>query len=819
MKQYLIKYLFAFFFLQSSFDLSSQGLQGTIIDSLTNTPVEYAVISIYRANTSSPLSGKLTDSTGRFIFDKLPPSIYDLKIEFMGYRTKQLKGIDLISTQAINLGEIRFLSATTLNELVVSAEQNVISSKIDKQIYKADKFESAKGGTGIDVIRNMPAVSVNAEGDIRLRGSTGFLLLINGKPVLTDATTVLSQIPANTIENIELITSPTAKYDADGKSGIINITTKKGTDDGLLYTIGVQYGLPAVNSYDNLKGPQRYGADATFNYKKNKWDISAGGSYQENDLAGRRVGDAYTIISNRYSSFPSVGERSFQKRNYSLRALISFKPDNTNTYSISAYTGQRRQYRRADIYYNNTKTDIFTNQSLGSIYYFNSNLQKKQGDFSLINAEYTHTFKNKSNLSLSGLYEYALLSGFTKNLNTASIEQDDTLNYVLNTADSPLKGLRLKTDYSLPIGKGKLESGYQLRYQYQTGTFLYQDAILGTPNYTVVPEFSADITVINTIHSVYSQFNNAIGKLAYTAGLRYEYAQRNLHVTSAGEVYKLDLSNFFPSVNLFYSLKNNTKLKAGYSKRIQRSTSNELNPYPEREHSETLEQGDPHILPEIVDITELGVINDFKNGNFFITLYNQHIQHVVNRVNSVYNDTILNRIYTNAGTAQLWGIESGFTWSPLKWWNSYIGGNVYDYKIKGNLFNNEVTVKNGGIAYSINTNQTFHIYKTWNVQVALNYLSVRPTAIGEDSRFISPTLSVKRTFLKGALTATVLWQNISLGIIPSNEQRITTYGTDFYTTTNYIQEKDVFWINLSYQLKQSTKKIKLPSSEFGEKEF
>ncbi|HET6228286.1 MAG TPA: TonB-dependent receptor [Bacteroidia bacterium] len=796
-----------------------QGLQGKIVDSVTNRPVEYAVISIYQTTSASPLSGKLTDSTGRFTFDKLPFGVYDLKVEFMGYRTKQLKGITLTTAQTLNLGEIKFLSSSTLNELVVSAEQNAFVSKIDKQIYKADKFETAKGGTGIDVIKNMPAVSVNAENEIRLRGSTGFLLLINGKPVLTDATTVLSQLPANSIENIEIITAPSAKYDADGKAGIINITTKKGTDDGLLYTVGVQYGLPAVNSFHNLKEPQRYGVDATFNYKKNKWDISAGGSYQENDLAGRRVGDAHTTIENRYSSFPSVGERSFQKRNYALRTLISFKPDNYNTFGVSLYTGQRQQYRRADIYYNNTKTDIFTNQSLGSIYYFNSNLQKKQGDFSLISAEYAHTFKNKSVLSMSGLYEYALLSGFTKNLNTSSLERDDTLSYVLNTANSPLSGLRLKTDYTISIGKGKLESGYQLRHQYQTGTFLYENAILGTPYYNVVPAFSADIVVINDIHSLYTQLSNSIGKLDYTGGIRYEYAQRSFHVQTEEEIYKLNRSNFFPSVNMLYRLKENTKLKAGYSKRIQRSTSNELNPYPEREHSETLEQGDPHILPEMVDVSELGLINDFKKGNFFITLYNQQIQHVVNRVNSVYNDTILNRIYTNAGNAQLWGFEGGFTYSPVKWWNSYIGGNVYDYKIKGSLFDNAVTVKNGGIAYSINTTQTFQIYKTWNVQLALNYLSLRPTAIGEDSRFISPNISIKKEFLKGALTATLLWQNVSLGHIPSNEQRITAYGSDFYTTTNYIQEKDVFWINLSYQLKQRNKKIKLPASEFGEREF
>jgi len=814
------KYIFLLAFLLIISKAFPQGkIQGKIIDSINSTVIQYAVVSIYPANGSAPLSGKLTDTTGIFTLDNITAATYDLKVEFIGYHAKQLKGITIGPNQTLNIGEIKLLPSSTLNEVVVDAEQNAVSSKIDKQVYKADQFLSAKGGTGIDVIKNMPSVTVNAEGEIRLRGNTGFLILLNGKPVLTDATTVLSQIPANSIENIEIITAPSAKYDADGKTGIINITTKKGSDDGFLYTINGQYGLPAVNSYDNLNEPKRFGGDATFNYKKNKWDVSAGASYQENDLAGRRVGDVNTTIGSLYTSFPSIGERSFQRRNYAIRASATYKLNATNSFSLSAYTGQRRQYRRADIYYQTTKTNRITQENLGSTSYFNSNLQKKQGDFSLVNADYAHTFKNKSTFSFSGLYEYALLSGFTKNLNTNPINHSDTLGYVLNTANSPLSGLRLKADYSVNIGKGKLESGYQFRYQYQTGSFLYQDAILETPNFITRPEFSAHIIIKNSISSIYTQYTNHTDKLEYTAGLRYEYAQRTFNATNQAEVYKLNLSNLFPSINLLYSLKNNIKLKAGYSKRIQRSTNNELNPYPEREHSEILEQGDPNIHPEIVDLSELGVVKNLKKGTFFITLYNQYIQHVVNRVNSVYNDTILNRIYTNAGNARLWGIETGLNWSPWKWWTIFIGGNVYDYQIRGSLFNNAVSVKNGGVAYSINTNQSFQFGKTWTAQVNLNYLSLRPTAIGEDARFISPNFSIKKSLLKGAFSVTLLWQNISLGVVKSNEQRITTYGSDFYTTTNYIQEKDAFWISLSYQLKQTNKKLKLPSSEFGDREF
>ncbi len=793
-------------------------ITGKIIDSTNVSSVGYAVVGLYESKENKLLNGVMADSTGAFVFNTAPGN-YFLKIEFIGYETKFIRNIS-VEKQAVNLGVVTLHSkANSLTEITVNGQKDETATRIDKQVFKAEQFQAAKGGTAIDVIKNMPSITVNSEGEIRLRGASGFLVLINGKPILTDVTTALSQIPANAIENIELITAPSAKYDADGKAGILNITLKKGTDNGLAVVANVQGGLPSVNAFDNLENPKRYGADATLNYKTNKWDFSVGGSYLENDLAGRRVGDVNTTVDNRYTTFPSDGERSFKRRNYSARASVSYIPDKSNSISAGFYIGQRRQYRRADIDYDNTKTDFTTGEVIGRAEYFNSNLVKKQGDFSLVNLDYTHTFQNKSSLTLSGLYEYGKLEGFTKNLNTNPNNHSDTIDYVLNTGDSPLNGIRGKVDYILPIGKGKLETGYQFRYQKQTGTFLYQNALLGTGLYETVPEFSAVIDIENRIHGLYTQYSGKAGKLEYLAGLRYEYSTRSFNSDRQTDPYRLNLSNLFPSANLLYKLSKTWKTKAGFSSRVQRSTNNELNPYPEREHTETLEQGDPRIKPEFVYLTELGITKEFGIGSVFLTVYNQQVHNVVNRVNSVYNDTILNRIYTNAGKAQQWGVEAGTNLKPVKWWTIYVGGNVYNYKINGSLFNNAVAVSNEAIAYSVNTNHTFQLTKTWSIQFNLNFLSQRPTAQGEDSRFISPNASVKKTFLSGRLSAVFQWQNIDAGLIPSNEQRITTRGVNFYTTTNYIQEKDVLLLNLGYNFNKLNKKFKLPGSEFGEKEF
>jgi ferric enterobactin receptor len=191
----------------------------------------------------------------------------------------------------------------------------------------------------------------------------------------------------------------------------------------------------------------------------------------------------------------------------------------------------------------------------------------------------------------------------------------------------------------------------------------------------------------------------------------------------------------------------------------------------------------------------------------------------VNRVNSVYNDTILNRIYTNAGLATSSGLEAGTSLNIAKWWQFYAGGNLYHYHIKGSLFKNDVPVNTSSVVYSVNANTTFRFSSTLQAQLTLNYLSKKVTAQGVDSRLISPGASVKKTFSKGRLTAALQWQNADLDLFGSNRQRITTWGKNFYTTTNYIQETDIFLLNLSYNLNQTSKKSKLPSSEFGEKEF
>ena len=620
---------------------------------------------------------------------------------------------------------------------------------------------------------------------------------------------------------MEIVTAPSAKYDPEGKAGIINIITRKGATDGLFVQVNGQVGLPSIQDYDNAEPAPRYGSDITLNYRKNAWDISLGTSYLRYDLAGRREGDVFTVIDDTLTRFPSDGERSFDERTFTARATIGYTPNPNNTFSVGLYAGQRSKDRTADIlYYDNVKTYLPENQLLNRTTYFNENLRIRRGDFLIGSLDYAHTWDNQAKLSGSLLYEYTMLGGPTTNLNLSGPSLQDTIQDQYNTNDNPLNGIRFQLDYSQPLGAGTLEAGYQYRYLDHTGEFFYEERTIGTRSFELIPEFSSRVDLDRQIHSVYGLYSGEWNKLSYSVGARVEVMDRNLRLTNAfgDTTYRYDFVKLYPSANLLYALTERFRLKAAYSKRVERTTTFKMNPFPEREHSETFEQGDPTLRPEFIDLIELGIINDFDNSSVFATAYFQNVQNLVNRVNTVYNDTILNRIYSNVGGARSLGLEAGLELNPMPWWKFTIGGNVFRYAIRGTFDDRSVDTQSW--QYSINTNTTVKLSASWSVQGTLNYLAKQVTAQGADSRFLSPNLTVQKTWLDGRLTATAQWLNIDMGLLPTNEQRITTQRVgEFYTTTNYVYEGDVVMLNLSYRLNQPAGKAKFIKSEFGEQEF
>lgn len=817
---------FLLFFCLANVYFGSSQIKGRIVDE-QNKSLEYATAALFNSEDNTLIAGVISNENGDFQIEDIKKGSYYLEASFLGYEKIRIESIGVNSKgETVDLGTIQLVLGTQLNEVLVQAERNTVVNKIDRQVFEASKFKSAQGGSGIDVIRNLPSVSMDSQGEISVRGSTGFVVLLNGKPIQGNASNLIAQLPANAIERVEVITAPSSKYDPEGKAGILNILTKKGAANGAFGQVNIKGGLPSIETYGNDVSHKRHGIDATYNVRTDKWNISLGANYQRNDLGGRREGDVFTIINDTKTQFPSTGERSFDETNYSGRFTVDFTPSSSDTYSLGFFAGKRSKARLADIVYfdNHSVTPADSNNRDYTFQYFNHNLRERRGDFVLGSLDWVHSFQNEAELSASFLYEYTLLGGPTVNQNLGEPDRSILYQDEFNTNDNPLNGVRFQLDYKfMPFDFGILETGYQYRDLTHTGDFIYERRTDFNYEFELVPEFSSEVDLERTIHSGYVQLSGKKGKWEYAAGSRLEVMDRSFRLkdktNTIDETLIYDFVKLYPSASLQYEVNDNTKIKAAYSKRVERNSTFKMNPFAEREHSETLEQGDKNLRPEFIDLVELGVTKDLKGGNsIFATGYFRHIDNVVNRVNTIYNDTILNRIYSNVGNAKAIGLEVGAEIKPTKKWSNFIGANIYNYSIDGS-FDNRV-IDTDATIYSINLNSTWRFWDNASLQFTFNYLSDRNTAQGEDSRFYSPNLTFQKSFMDNRLTATLQWQNIDLGLLDTNEQRITTFRqNEFFTTTNYIYEVDMIILNLSYTFKKGSNKSKFIDSEFGKKEF
>lgn len=792
-------------------------------DASNNEPLGFASVVLFQASDSSLVTGTISNADGSFQIDVEKGGSYYLEAQFLGYSKRRISNINLSKGQKENIGIIGLQpDERMLAEIEVTGEKMTTMSKIDRQVYDVGNFQSGQGGTAVDMLRNLPSITVTANGEIAARGSTGFVVMLNGKPVQSDAIAILNQLPANAIQNIEVITAPSAKYDPEGKAGIINIVTTKGSTDGLFAVINTKIGLPSVQDYDNADYAQRYGADFTINYRKEDWDFSFGASYLRNDIAGRREGDVYTILNDTLTRFPSDGERSTDEVNLSGRFTIAYTPNTSNTFSLGFYAGERTNDRTADIlYFDNSKSVGGVRQS--TYQYYNENLRTRTGDFVLGSFDYSHAFKDKSRISTSLLYEYTLLGGPTTNRNLGWPETKEILQDEYNTNQNPLHGIRYQLDFqSKPLPWGQFEAGLQFRDLDHVGDFIYERRNNNTGVFELVPEFSSEVDLSRRIYSGYTQMSGEVNKWIYGAGLRMEYMDRNLSLKDKNgtldTTYHYDFIKPFPSANIQYSVSDDFRLKFAYGRRIERTTTFKMNPFPEREHSETLEQGDPQLRPEFIDLFEFGASKEVGDNSIYATAYFRRVANVVNRVNTIYNDSILNRIYSNVGIGKSFGLELGSELKLASWWTAFAGGNIYNYQIVGSFDNKPIDSQSW--IYSVNANTTFKLAKDWSIQWSLNYLSARNTAQGSDSNFYNPSLTLRKSFLDNRLSTTLQWLNMDMGLLRSNEQRITTFRPgEFYTTTNYVYEVDVLTINISYSLNSSKNKAKFIKSEFGENEF
>ncbi len=783
-----------------------QMLKGIIQDGITEKILPYANVSLWKKD-STVFQGLLSDSLGQFSFKNIPANISFVKVQALGYR----------SYNASILGKNSFLTIklkpenTVLNEVFVQGERSVSHLQIDKQIFNTRQFQNSANGTGLDLIQRLPSVTVNTEGNVTLRGSSGFILLVDGKPSSRNPADVLAQIPSNLIESVEVLTTPSARYDADGKAGMINIITKKDSQ------IGTSWSGNMMNAGTN---PLRWGGDIMWTLAEKKWNIFAAADYRRFDIEGFRVGEIRTILKDSLTYMPSAGIRDYRDFQYSLRAGGSFYPKSTDVFNWSAYVGEKQTDRMANLNYQEyvqtgIPLSLFSNSFKTPIKeFYNQNLFVRSGKFQTFTGDYSHIYANKSKLSLLALYEFSELGGPLNNSDTYK-GTSQLLLWERSTETSPLTALRFQIDYSIPLSNNrKLEIGYHIRQIQHDGDFLFERLNLSNQQWKSDPNFSDQMKLSQKIHAPYVQLNGTKNIFSYALGLRTEYLSRTLtHNAEPNKIYALDQIYLFPSFQGQWKISDSYSFRTAYSRRIDRPTTKLMSPFKNHRHAETIENGDPNLLPEIADIVEIGISKSYENISFTATAYVNFLKDKVFRVNEIYSRTILGRTYTNAGNSQSTGMEFTTEIKATKNWKIYLSGNLYQFDVQGK-FNGIETTQNS-FNYNLNGNTVIDILPRLRFAWDINYLSKSVTTQGIDSELLLSNASLKYTLWQNKGSITFQAQNI----FNTNVQTIQTQTKDFFSSTDYRKWDRVFQISLGFRINDRGQKVKSTKTDYGEKDF
>ncbi|OGS72316.1 MAG: hypothetical protein A3F91_06635 [Flavobacteria bacterium RIFCSPLOWO2_12_FULL_35_11] len=638
-------------------------ITGKVIDNDTKQPLEYATIVI-KSLDGKIITGGITDTKGEFNI-QVAKGVYDISIEFISFKTKTFKSKEINGNT--DLGTITLqVDAQTLNEVEIIAEKSTVEIRLDKKIYNVGKDMTVKGGTASDVLDNVPSVSVDVEGNVSLRGSENVRILINGKPsglVGLSSTDALRQLPADAIEKVEVITSPSARYDAEGTAGILNIILRKGKANGFNGSVSASAGIP-----DN------YGLSANLNYRTNKANFFGSGGYNYRNAPGNSKSDVTYLnptgttpdfrneirdYDRQHDSYNTrFGLEYFLSNKTSLTGTVLYRESNGEDVStnISDEFDENkiltRTNKRVELADENDKT---TEYSLNFLHDFNKDGHKLTLDF-----QYEESIENSS----------ALISDF--NIFPVLFENESERN----STDNNSKNVLIKGDYVLPIGKNsQFEFGFNTDLNKLTSDYVVEGYDSSTNQFVNNANFSNTLDFEQNIYSLYSQYGNKVNKFSYLLGLRMENTDRKINLLQTNENFDKNFTEFFPTVNLGLEFSEGESLTLGYSRRLRRPGHWFLNPFESRTSQTFIRKGNVNLDPTYTNSFDLGYIKKWEKLTLNSSLY---YQHAINNIEMAQNDEIreVNGVDTpviimtpiNLSSQDRYGFEFTANYNPLKWW-------------------------------------------------------------------------------------------------------------------------------------------------------
>ncbi|QZT37471.1 TonB-dependent receptor family protein [Halosquirtibacter xylanolyticus] len=840
------KQLLVFILLLTANTLFAQkGIKGLVKDANSGETLPFVTVKAIEKASNKPF-GVFTNNNGTYEL-KLKEGKYDVIFSFIGYQNDTIKNISI--TQG---GKWRSLSTTSLStathnigDVNVIAKRSTVQATIEKKSYNTKDFETAKGGTAVDILNKLPSVDLDADGNVSVRGTTDFMVYLNGKPTQMDPSVLLGQIAGDAIKSIDVITIPTAKYDAQGKGGIINIETNKGTTDGFSITAnGLIGGSPWGNLTDKYSGYElndnRYSTGVNASFTKDKFSIYGGLFYNKKNVNGNRSGDARLLQKDgSYYHMVAQGERPEWYEYYTAQLGADYSFTDKTTLSASYFYGNRNDGRSAfyvyDTFYADENKKDIAGIDRNEKWIYNPNTDNRYGQFHSSDLHLAHKFSATSKIDIDLLYEYSALSRELDNRNydfNKPLDQVETkTDHFKQTDDTPLHAYRASIDYEKQFdNKSQLTVGFQPQWMSIAGTFSYDTLNVNTQKWGDYSSLENGVDMNRGIYAFYADYRGDIGAFSYVLGLRAEYMDQQMKIDNpdyfnifdrkTDDQYNTQKLDWFPSLHLNYSLSENNSISASASRRINRPALKDMAPFLYRRHYEVYVVGDPTLEPEYLN--NLEVQYGWKGSNVSINLtgFYRGTDNAVFRVNTVYEEeNVLIRSYTNSGNTQSLGAELNSSINMGRFGDLFLGGSLYNYKVEGNIFGYKES--NQSTNWSFKGNLNLNITKTIKWSSDFNVKSATVTAQGQNELYYqaNTALVYKPTKLKG-------WDFSvrALDILSSNITGLSTRAYDtngvqiFYQDTEYRRNGPILELRASYSLNKIFKKSKTDSA-FGKSQF
>jgi len=772
-------------------------IKGTVIDEKAKIPLEYATVALFKASNDSLLTGTVTDFLGHFKIDIPVSDEYYVEVSFIGYEKLQSEVFFAPSKEDnVNLGNIALPpSSSMLREIEIVSKSAPVEYKIDKKVINVDKQITAAGGTAVNVLENIPSVQVDVEGNVSLRGSTGFTVLIDGKPTILEPSDVLRQIPASSIENIEIITNPSVKYEPDGATGIINVITKKNHLDGLSGIINVNAG-----TYD------QYGGDFQLSYRTNKFNFILGANYNKRSRPGNESSERETLSNDTLFFVNSSGDAGRSYTSTSVRAGVEYNPTKYDFVSVSGRLGNWDMDHEASLMYETY------NQPGGNFYnYLSNDITTRGGGYYSTDVVYQHTFKTSDstgrpdkgltqndrlgseihNIKLEANYRY-------RNNDESTISELRTLSDSItsgrkNVEQGPSRRLRINLDYVLPLGPdSKFESGLQTRFGRSSDITELYDLDPSSGEYIINSAYSNNTDFSRNIFAAYAIYAGMFNNFGYQLGLRGEYTYRVVSTTAQDDAV-IDRWDYFPSLHLSYNLPLDQQLMASYSRRIDRPRGWYLEPFLTWQDEFNVRQGNPELKPEYIDSYDLSYLKKFGDNFLSLEGYYRITRNKIERIRSVYEKDVMLTTFENVGEDYSLGLEAMLNFSIFRWWDINLSGNYYNYRIEGSLEEQDFNRTSNN--WNSRFNNTFTITNNVVFQLNSRYNSGSVSAQGTRSDYYTVDAAAKVSFLQKTLTANFQVRDI----LGTSKREYTSEGEDFYQYSIYEPKAPVFIVTLSYR--------------------